>query len=127
MGRRKVLTKEERIKREEKRLLGIYKDLDSKKKEVVQGLIQRAAHLRITLEDFAKDLDENGYTELFSQGNQEPYERKRPTADLYNTMNTNYQKIIKQLTDLLPKEQSTLLNEKSDGDDFDDFLQEKDR
>ena len=36
-------------------------------------------------------------------------------ADLYNTMNTAYQKIIKQLTDLLPE-----ANQKTD--DLLDFL-----
>lgn len=120
MGKKKELTKQERIKKEEDRLQKIYKDLDEKKKSVVQGLIQRAAHMRITLEDFATDLDSKGYIEWFSQGQQEPYERKRPTADLYNTMNTAYQKAIKQLTDLLPKE---VVVEESD--DFDNFVDER--
>ena len=83
-------------------------------------MIQRAAHMRITLEDFATDLDSNGYIEWFSQGQQEPYERKRPTADLYNTMNTAYQKAIKQLTDLLPKEVVV-----EENDDFDNFVDER--
>lgn len=121
MAKKKEYTKEELIKKEVNRLNKIYKDLDSKKKSVVQGLIERAAHMRITLEIFAKDLDENGYIEMFSQGNQEPYERKRPTADLYNTMNTCYQKVIKQLTDLLPKE-VVEPSQKTDKDDFDNFV-----
>lgn len=120
MGKKKELTKQERIKKEEDRLQKIYKDLDEKKKSAVQGLIQRAAHMRITLEDFATDLDSNGYIEWFSQGQQEPYERKRPTADLYNTMNTAYQKAIKQLTDLLPKEVVV-----EENDDFDNFVDER--
>lgn len=120
MGKKKELTKQERIKKEEDRLQKIYKDLDEKKKSVVQGLIQRVAHMRITLEDFAADLDSKGYIEWFSQGQQEPYERKRPTADLYNTMNTAYQKAIKQLTDLLPKESVV-----EESDDFDNFVDER--
>ena len=66
---------------------------------------QRAAYYRVTLEDFEKDLDENGYTEQFRQGKeQDPYDRKRPVADMYTSMSALYQKCIKQLTDLLPKE-----------------------
>ena len=61
--------------------------------------------MRASLEDFEADLDQDGFVEMFRQGDrQKPYERKRPVADLYNTMNTSYQKIIKQLTDLLPEE-----------------------
>lgn len=98
------LTKEQRIRREENRLRRVYKNLDSQKKVVAEGLIKRAAYLRITLEDFEKDLDKNGYTEPFQQGNQAPYDRKRPVADMYTSMNALYQKATKQLTDLLPKE-----------------------
>lgn len=121
MARTKKLTKEERVQREEERLLKFLTDVDPKKKNVVEGLVQRCAHLRVTLDDLAEDLDENGYTEMFQQGEKNPpYERKRPSADLYTTMNTLYQKAIKQLTDLLPKDAVT--NSKQNDDGFDDFV-----
>lgn len=98
-------TKDARISAEEARLRAVYSELDSQKKIVAEGLIQRAAYYRVTLEDFEKDLDENGYTEQFRQGKeQDPYDRKRPVADMYTSMSALYQKCIKQLTDLLPKE-----------------------
>ncbi|MEG1687977.1 MAG: hypothetical protein RR276_08860, partial [Angelakisella sp.] len=112
-----ALSQQTRIKKEESRLKKIYKELDGQKQKVVDGLIIRAAFMRISLEDFEKDLSENGYIEKFSQGEQEPYDRKRPVSDLYNTMNAGYQKIIKQLTDLLPKDAPT---ERNDG--FNDFV-----
>ena len=109
------MEKDKRIKKEENRLKKIYKDIEDNKKETAIGLIQRLAYLRITLEDFEEDLDKNGFVELFQQGEkQAPYERKRPVADLYNTMNTAYQKGIKQLTDLLPKEPENKKGNKED-------------
>jgi len=99
------LSKDERIKREEKRLKRIYKNIDKDNKAIIEGLIQRAAYMRVTLEDWEKDIMENGYYEMFTQSEKtDPYERERPVARLYNTMNANYQKIIKQLSDLVPKE-----------------------
>ncbi len=110
-------TKDERIKAEERRLTKIYGDLKSEKKmKAAQGLIRRAAYMRIMLEECESDIVENGLTEKFSQGDQEPYDRKRPIADLYSAMNTSYQKIIKQLTDLLPTE------EKKGADPFLDYI-----
>ena len=82
----------------------LFKNIDKRKRNVVQGLIERAAFMRVSLSDLEEDINENGFVEQFSQGNQEPYERKRPAADQYNTMSTNYSKVIKQLSDLLPKE-----------------------
>ena len=120
---KKEITKAERISNEDKRLRKIYKDLKKDKIATVDGLIRRAAYMRITLEDMEIDLDTNGFVELFSQSEKtEPYERERPVARLYNTMNKNYQSIIKQLSDLLPKEvQQTEVN-----DGFDDFVNDRD-
>jgi hypothetical protein len=84
--------------------------------KVAQGLIRRAAYMRVMLEECENDIVENGLTEKFSQGDQEPYDRKRPIADMYASLNTSYQKIIKQLTDLLPTE------EKKQADPFLDYI-----
>lgn len=60
--------------------------------------------MRVSLEDMEADLDERGFVEFFSQSEKtEPYERERPVARLYNTLNKNYQSIMKQLSDLVPK------------------------
>lgn len=108
----------ERISKEERRLKKYYKEVKPDKRAVTDGLIRRAAFMRISLEDMEVDLDVNGFYELFSQSeNQDPYERERPVARQYQSMNKNYQSIIKQLTDLLPKELP-----KEDGDDFDEFV-----
>lgn len=98
------LEREKRIDAERKRLNTLFKNIDKRKRNVVQGLIERAAFMRVSLSDLEEDINENGFVEQFSQGNQEPYERKRPAADQYNTMSTNYSKVIKQLSDLLPKD-----------------------
>lgn len=124
MARKKNLTKTERINAEEKRLRKSYTDIPPESATVTDGLIRRAAYMRITLEDYEKDLDEKGYVEPFSQSpNTPPYDRERPVARLYNSMNKNYQSIIKQLNDLLPKEPPKQTGE-SDG--FDDFVDGRD-
>lgn len=112
-------SKANRIKAEKKRLEENYAELPQSKKEVAQGLIERAAFMRIELEDLEADLAENGWVEKFSQGNQEPYDRARPQGQTYNAMNGNYQKIIKQLDSMLPKEEPKT-RENDDG--FDDFV-----
>ena len=74
------------------------------------------------LEELEEDLKKNGWAEMFSQGNQEPYPRARPQGQSYNTMNANYLKIIQKLDGMLPKEQDG--GEDSDG--FDDFVSGRD-
>lgn len=107
MAKLEDLSKQDRIKREVRKLKKIYKEIPKDKETLIDGLIQRAAYMLVTLEDYEKDIDENGYVEMFTQSEKtEPYERERPVVRLYNTMNKNYQSIIKQLSDLLPKDSS---------------------
>lgn len=99
----KKLSKEDRIKAEIQRLTSIFSDLDTNTMATIDGLIKRAAYMRVTLEDYERDLDDKGYVEMFTQSpNAPPYERERPVARLYNVMNKNYQSITKQLLDSLP-------------------------
>ena len=108
-----------KIKNEIKRLSCNFKNIDAEKRKIVSPLIERAAFMRVSLEILEDDLQKNGFTEPFSQGDQEPYDRKRPVAEIYNSMNVSYQKIIKQLTDLLPKDDGS---KKKKDDGFDDFV-----
>ena len=117
----KNLSIDERVCQEEKRLRKSYKDLTGDKMTIVDGLIRRASYMRIALEDYEVDIIQNGAVEMFTQSERTPpYERERPVMRLYNTMNKNYQSIIKQLSDLLPKETA---KEKDDG--FDNFVDNK--
>ena len=44
--------------------------------------------------------------EEFAQGDQEPYERERPASRIYTAANKSYQSIIKQLNDMIPKDEA---------------------
>ena len=116
-------TKESRIKDELARLREIYCDLTPRKKALAAGLIDRAAWMRVECEDLEEDLRNNGWVESFQQGNQPPYDRARPTGQAYQTLNGNYQKIIKQLDAMLPVAEKT---EQPKDDGFDDFVNGRD-
>ena len=119
MAIKKELSKDSRIKKEEKRLREIFKDADEDGTAINDGLIQRASYMRITLEDWEEDINKNGIVEMFTQSERTPpYEKERVVARLYNTMNANYQKIIKQLSDLLPDDVKVV--EEDDG--FESFV-----
>ncbi|KUP24996.1 hypothetical protein [Paenibacillus sp. DMB5] len=116
--------KKARQSKEERRLRESYNDLPPDLMRVADGLIRRAAFMRVTLEDYEQDLSENGYVEMFTQSaNAPPYERERPVARLYGTMNKNYQSIIKQLADLVPP--APVLPKVQEKDEFEKLLAKK--
>ena len=94
-------------RKEIERLTEIYQGLPPKQFALAVGLIAEAARLRLRCDMLWSDLQENGEVELFSQGDQEPYERERPASRIYTAANKSYQSIIKQLNDMIPKEDGT--------------------
>lgn len=103
------------VKKEKNRLTKLFVDIPPTKKKIVEGLIIQAARLRVLLNENWKDITKNGDYEMFSQSpNQQEYERKRPVAELYNSRDTSYQRVIKQLIDLLPESAKVDINDSSD-------------
>ncbi len=111
------MTKEKRIKKESKRLRTIFQKVPSNQMILLDGVFEEASNIRIVLQDLRKQLDETGWVEMFSQSAEtEPYERTKPSANLYNSLNKNYQNLIKMLKDSLPKDENLDVD-----DEFDDL------
>ena len=105
---------------DQKRIRKSYSNIPGDLMAVVDGLIRRAAYMKIQLEDYEQDLCNKGYVEMFTQSkNLEPFERERPVVRLYNATVKNYAAITRQLSDLLPKEQKP---SNPEDDDFKSFI-----
>jgi len=113
----KDLQEDKRFKRELTRLRRIFTDISKNKKALVDKLIWNAAFQATLLEDLKIDLDTNGYKEEYQNGQYQTGVKKSVAADLYQNTLKNYSGIIKQLTDLLPKDAP-----KVEDDGFDAFV-----
>lgn len=117
MARKKKITDEAT---EVKRLLSLYEGLPPKKYSLAQGLIVQAARLRVRLDVLWADIEENGEFEYFTQSKTtEPYQKERPASKTFTATDKNYQGIIRQLNDMLPKEE-----EPKEVNELDAFLAE---
>lgn len=114
------LSKDERIKKEIRKLNGLFKNIEPKLKKVVQPLIEKAAFMSTTLDDLQEHINENGVTEEYKNGENQYGTKKSPQVEIYNTMIKNYSSVIKQLTDLVPKEAP-----KEEDDGFNEFVNSK--
>jgi hypothetical protein len=100
----KKMQEEKEIKAEFNRINKIYKELPKEKIKILEGLIDEAAFMKITLKGLRNTLHEEGVTELFEQGEQKII-RRHPCMDIYTTMVNRYSIIMKQLIDLFPPEE----------------------
>lgn len=68
---------------------------------LVEGLIQRAAFLRVELEDLEEDINKNGSTEVYQANDTSPpITRVRAAAQHYDRMARQYLATCKQLAEL---------------------------
>lgn len=105
-----------KIAAEKRRLLALFKDISSDKKGLATSLIDRVAFMKITLDLLEDDIKEKGATYLFENGKQTMI-IESPSQKSYNTMINRYTSAIKQLNDLLPKNDSQILD-----DGFENFI-----
>lgn len=104
------LEKEKNIKQEINRVKKLYKDFPRDKVKAIEGLINEAAFMKITLQETREDLIKFGMTEMFEQGSQS-FKRERPEVKIYTTLIQRYSNVMKQLIDLLPEREK---NEEKD-------------
>lgn len=97
------LDKEKLIKREESKLKRIFKDLSKNTLDTVRPLIKNAAFMAVTLEILQEEINKNGVTCTYQNGENQFGTKKTPEAELYNTMVKNYAAIVKQLCEFLPE------------------------
>jgi hypothetical protein len=118
MSETEVLIKEDRIKAERAKLNAIYSKLENKTKKSVSSLVDEAAFMAASLFDLREIINEKGYTEEYQNGENQRGTKKCSEVEIYIQLSKNYMAIIKQLTDLLPKDAMT----KPKGDGFDAFV-----
>ena len=102
MATKKTLTKEEKTKKEKTRLRGIFKELDENKKKLVTPLIEKAAFMSVELDILQEQIEVEGWTSEYKNGENQYGTKKSPEAETYIALSKNYVAVIKQLTDLVP-------------------------
>ena len=97
----KTVTLKQRQHKEYSRLKKLFPPGDKDKLKAVDGLIQRAAFMRVTLEDLESVVNDSGVLDHFVQGSNE-YDREHPALKSYNSTIKNYVNTMRAICDALP-------------------------
>ena len=97
-----------------KTLRVLFEGLDDSKSKLAMNLLDKAQFMEKTLQDLKARVEADGVVVTMCQGKYD-IEREHPALRSYNTTIKNYASIIKQLSDLLPKDEQTK------ADSFEDF------
>lgn len=109
------MEKLEKISREIDELNKLFVSIPSNKAKMIEGLIQNAAFMRVTLEELQKEVMENGAVIQCQSGNGFNTIKDNPAQKAYTTMIARYTQTMTQLLNLLP-------DGSVDGDELLDFV-----
>ncbi len=104
MATEKILSKEEKISKETKRLKKIFKDIDKNKLNTVNSLIENTAFMTVTLEELQAEINKTGFSITYQNGENQHGTKKSPCIDIYISMSKNHTANMKILIDLVPLE-----------------------
>ena len=107
-NKKRFLEKDKRVKGEIERLTSILEELeiDSQKKEVAKSLIENAAFMAITLQDLQNEINREGVVSRYQNGENQWGTKQSPEASTYISLVNRHNAVMKQLIDLLPKEET---------------------
>ena len=89
------------VKKEISRLQKIFQDIPDNKRAAVEGLIERAAFMRVTLQRLEGSIYDSDLVEEWRNG-QQGCLKQAATLQAFNSLMKNYATVIKQLTSLIP-------------------------
>ncbi len=112
------LEKMKRIKKEKARLRRIFRDIDDKKKQLVETTIEDVAFMTVTMQDLREKITRDGTTARYKNGENQYGTKQSPESQLYLQMSQKQTQAMKILLDCLPKNEKPKTTE----DDFDDFV-----
>lgn len=96
------MSKDERIRKEQRRLLKLFREADKNKLDLIRSLVERAAFITVTLQDIEVELAENGWTEEYQNGQNQIGVKRSAAADVHISLTKNLSTVMKQLTEIVP-------------------------
>lgn len=121
----KISPTQKPINAEEKRIIKYLKNkaIDEDKLNIALDLVKDIAYMTVKTAELKKDVDTYGMVEEYQNGANQRGRKKSAAFEAYLNMTKQKSALIKQLTDLLPVDETYNPSSPADNkDEFDEFL-----
>ena len=112
--------KTKRINKELRRLKKLFGEIDENKKKLVQATMEDVAFLTVTMQDLRENINRDGTTVEYKNGENQYGTKQSPDAQLYLQMSQKQTQAMKILVDCMPK--AVRVDPTNKKDDFDEFV-----
>ena len=98
------LTKEKRIKKEFERIFAYFTGMKENQRAIITPLVQNAAFMKVALEDLQEEINENGVTEEYKNGENQYGIKQSAALQSYTALIAKYHGVIDKLLQRLPED-----------------------
>lgn len=98
------MSKEERTLKKFNALKKVFEDVDKNKQRVSDDMIQNVAFIIITLQDLQKDINNDGYSSDYQNGENQSGTKQSDAMKTYISLTKNLATLMKILLELVPPE-----------------------
>lgn len=95
-----------KITKEYNKLKRLYAELPENKLKLVTPVIQNAAFMKVTLEDLQYEINEEGYTDDYRNGNEQSGRKASAKLQAYTSLMKQYTVVIDRLQKMLPEQKT---------------------
>ena len=96
-------TKEQRIQAEFKRIFAYFATMAENQRAIITPLVQNAAFMKVALEDLQTEINENGVTEEYKNGENQYGVKQSAALQSYTALIAKYHGVIDKLLQRLPE------------------------
>ncbi len=116
-----LIDKDKRISQEVTRLKKIYNTLDKSLLSIALPILENAAYVKILLDELKIKINQKGHSQRYKNGDNQYGVKLSADVIAFDKLLITYNKLVRQLVSMLPKETKDAKNEKAK--EFDKFLQ----
>jgi len=90
------------IKAEIKRIKKIVDDMEPAKRKIIDGLLNDAAFMAVTLHEVRQIITRDGVIDTYQNGANQSGRKKSSAVEVYDRMVNTYAKVVRQICDEMP-------------------------
>ena len=99
-----IRSKKKRIQNELDKISIVFENVPEKERSVIDPLLQNFAFMKVTLEDLQEEINRDGISETYQNGENQSGQKENSKLKSYNRLIKNFESVTKTLMRYIPED-----------------------
>lgn len=106
-----IRSKKKRIQNELDKISIVFEKVPEKERSVIDPLLQNFAFMKVTLEDLQEEINRDGISETYQNGENQSGQKENSKLKSYNRLIKNFESVTKTLMRYIPEDDQVSINQ----------------